>query len=81
MVRRAERALRDDALLPQNARDGVDLGDLERFVKGKVGHDGGDTAGDHRLARAGRTDKQKVMPARDGDLHRAPRHGLTFDEF
>ena len=77
---RAEGPLGDDALFAQNARDGVDLGDLQRLVEGKVGHDGGDAAGDHRLARAGRADQKKVMPARDGDLHRAPRHRLTLDE-
>ena len=81
MVRRAERTLGDDALLPQNARDRVDLGDLQRLFKGEIGHDGGQTPCEHGLARTGRPHEQQVMPARDGDLQRPAGNGLTLDIF
>ena len=81
VMRRAEGTLRDDALLPQRTRDGVDLGDLERLLEGEIGHDGGQTAREHRLARARRPHEEQVVSARDCDLERAARNGLTFDVF
>ena len=71
VVGRTEGAGSDDPLLPQNARNGVDLGDLERLFKGHGGHDAGDAAGEHGFARAGRTDEQKVVVAADGHFERA----------
>ena len=80
VVRRAEGPLGYDALLPQRAGDRMNLGDLQRLRKGEVGHDGGDAAREHGLARAGRPHEQQIVSARDGDFERPARDGLSLDE-
>ena len=81
VVRRTEGAFGDDPLLPQRSRHGMNFGDFKRLLKGEVGHDGGQTARKHRLARPGRSDEEQIMPARNGDFERAPRNGLSLDVF
>ena len=58
----------------------MDLGHFQRLGKGHIGHDGGDAARQHGLARAGRADEQQVMPAADGDFEGAAGDRLAFDE-
>jgi hypothetical protein len=49
----------------------VNGGALERFPEGQWWKDAGQTASKHRLARARRTDKQKVVTSRRRDFERA----------
>ena len=68
---RAERPrapLRGDETL---VADGGDGRGLQGFGFGHGGEDGGQAAGEHGLAGAGRTDHQQVVTARGGDLQRA----------
>ena len=74
----AEGALGDEAAA-QGPGDGVDGRDLEGLLGGEGREDGGDAAGDHGLAAAGRADEEDVVAAGDGDLHGAAGEGLALD--
>ena len=59
---RAERPLSDQASLEQ-ARDRMQLGDLEGLVARQGRKDGGQPSREHRLAGARRADHQDVVPS------------------
>jgi hypothetical protein len=72
VVRCAENALRDQRLARrQQAEDRMHLGDLERLFEGLRRQDRRDAPGQHRLATAGRTDHQDIVPPRRRDLEGA----------
>ena len=77
MVRRAKRTRADQRRTTEQPGDGVHHGRLQRLVEGERGQDAAEPLGQHRLARAGRTDEQQVVPARCRDLQRPPRHLLA----
>ena len=80
VVRRAEGALRDEALVRvEDAGDGVDLGGLERLFEAQRREDRGQALGEHRLAGAGRADHEDVVAAGGGDLERALGDVLAAD--
>ena len=79
MVRRAERALGEQALLRDGARDGVDARGLQRLLEGHVRQDGGHAAGHQRFAAARRADHQHVVASGGGDLQRTLGLGLALD--
>ena len=53
----------------------VDLGDGDRLPQGERRQQAGQAAGEHRLARAGRTQEEEVVPARGGHFE-GPLGGL-----
>ena len=64
MVRTPEGASGNECRLPlQEPHDAVNLGGLDGLLEGHPGENGGDTAGQHGLPRAGRADHQKIMAA------------------
>ena len=79
-MRRPERRNRQERLTGrEQARDGMDARDLERLVLGERRQDPRQPAGEHRLARAGRSGEEKVVPPGRGDLERSPRAFLAPD--
>ena len=79
MVGRAERPLaQQPPRRTQLARHGVYLGGLQRFVGRQRRQDGGNAPGQHRLARAGRTDHDDIMTARRRDFERPLHVGLPL---
>ena len=78
-MRRAERTRRDkSAVLRQYAGDRMEPRDLDRLVEGQRRKDRRQALREHRLARAGRSDHQHVMPSGGGDLKRPFRLLLPF---
>ena len=61
----------------QQTGDAVDLLDLQLFVSGQPGEDGGDAAGDHGLARSGRPGEQQIMKAGGRDQGGPSGEGLA----
>ena len=54
-----------------HARHGINFGGLQRLFTGHIRQNGGQAAGQHGLARAGRADQQYIVAAGGGDLQRA----------
>ena len=80
VVRRAKRRRRDERLLDrEEPRDRVDARHLERRRGLERRQQARQAPREHRLARAGRPGEQQVVPARGGDLERAPRALLSSD--
>ena len=77
VVRGAERSL---AQQPgpggQQTGDRMHGGDVERLLEGQRRQHPGETASQHRLAGAGRSDQQQMMAAGGRHFERAPRCGL-----
>ena len=63
----------------QHARDAVNLGGLNRFVKGEGRQDGGNALGQHGFAGAGRPDHQNVVATRRGHFNGAFGVKLALD--
>jgi hypothetical protein len=72
-----KRPLQKDAAALEKARHRVELRGLERLITGEVGQDGGQPAGEHGLARPGRSHHEEVVAARGRDLQRTARLGLS----
>jgi len=78
MVGRAKRAAGNQALRRvEQAGHTVHLGCLDRFLKGQPRQDGSQALGEHRLARARRTDHEDVMGPRSRHLQRPLCRGLS----
>ena len=75
VVRGAERAGDGEAIGRPATGDGGDAGDLDGFVGVERGQDRGESAGEHRLAAAGRTGEEQVVGAGGRDLEREPGGG------
>ena len=78
VMRRAERTRAHQAhARRQQAGDGVNRRHLQRFLEIERRQDPGRALGHHRLAGAGRTREQDVVPAGGGNLQRPARELLT----
>src|SRR5262245_17010613 len=78
MVRSAERPMGDQGTARlQQPGDAVNLGDVESLFEGELGQNGRQTAREHGLARARRTNEQDVMRAGGRDLQSPLREPLT----
>jgi hypothetical protein len=62
-----------------STRGGMDQGDLYCLLDPEGREDPVETAGQHRLAPAGRAMQQEVMATSGGDLDRPPGEGLPLD--
>lgn len=74
MTKRAHLPCGDVVVVP---RDRTHRGEFERFILLERRQDAGQAAGEHRLARAGRTAQQKIVRADGCDLERAARLRLA----
>jgi len=69
MVRAPERAQgHEGGMTVDVAGHRMDLGGFQGLFEGKGRQNGGQAAGQHGLARTGRTDHQEIMPGRGGNL-------------
>ena len=79
MVGRPERRTGDQAVGQRQTGGRVDPGYLQSLGGRQVRQQAHETAGQHGLARAGRSDQQQVMPAGRGDLQRPSSQRLARD--
>ena len=80
MVRTAEGPPENHGLvLLQLARNGVNLGDLQRLRKGQIRQNGRNPLGQHGLSRPRRSDQKQVVAARRGHLKGALGVPLALD--
>ena len=76
---RAKRSRRNEGLFGiEQAGDAVDLCCLNRFFERERRNDGRDAFGQHRFARARRTDHQHVVTTSDSYLDRSLHVSLAF---
>ena len=78
-MRAAERAVRDESrLLTEQSRDAVDFCDLNGLFLRHLRQNRTHATRQHRLARAGHTDHQNIMPSRRRNLKRTLRLILSL---